>query len=140
MEEIFKMLPHRYPFLLVDKILEVKKGESIKTLKNVTINENFFVGHFPEKPIMPGVLIIEAMAQSAGLLLFLSFAEEKKKYIAYLTGIDNVKFKKPVIPGDSLILEIKLKQKLKKIFKFEGLAKVNEELVAGGEITLALGE
>ncbi|MCS7201859.1 MAG: 3-hydroxyacyl-ACP dehydratase FabZ [Dictyoglomus sp.] len=138
--DIFKILPHRYPFLMIDRILEWKKGESIKAIKNVSINEHFFMGHFPEKPVMPGVLIIEALAQSAGILMFLSFAEENKNYIAYLTGVNNMKFKKQVLPGDVLVLEVKLKQKLRKIFKFEGVAKVGDDIVAGGEITLALGE
>lgn len=138
--DIFNILPHRYPFLMIDRVLEWKKGESIRTLKNVSINEYFFIGHFPERPVMPGVLIIEALAQSAGILMFLSFAKEDKKYIAYLTGVNNMKFKKQVIPGDSLILEVKLKQSFKNIFKFDGVAKVNNNIVAGGEITLALGE
>ncbi|MEN2984075.1 MAG: 3-hydroxyacyl-ACP dehydratase FabZ [Dictyoglomaceae bacterium] len=138
--DIFKILPHRYPFLMIDRILEWKKGESIKAIKNVSINEHFFMGHFPEKPVMPGVLIIEALAQSAGILMFLSFAEENKNYIAYLTGVNNMKFKKQVLPGDVLVLEVKLKQRLRKIFKFEGIAKVGDDIVAGGEITLALGE
>ncbi len=137
--DILKILPHRYPFLMIDRVLEWKKSESIKALKNVSINEYFFKGHFPDKPIMPGVLIVEALAQSAGILMFLSFAEEGKNYLAYLVGIDNMKFKKHVLPGDTLILEVKLKQSLKNIFKFDGVAKVNNDIVAGGEITIALG-
>ncbi|MCX7845387.1 MAG: 3-hydroxyacyl-ACP dehydratase FabZ [Dictyoglomaceae bacterium] len=137
--DIFRILPHRYPFLMIDRVLELKKGESIKTLKNVSINEPFFIGHFPEKPVMPGVLIIEALAQSAGILIFLSYAEEGKNYFAYLTGVNNMKFKKQVLPGDTLILEVKLKQSLKNIFKFDGVAKVDNDIVAGGEVTLALG-
>lgn len=137
--DILKILPHRYPFLMVDRILDWKKGKSIKALKNISFNEQFFLGHFPEKPIMPGVLIIEALAQSAGILLFLSFREENKNYIAYLTGVDNMRFKRQVIPGDTLILEVRLKQSLRNIFKFDGVAKVNDDIVAGGEITLALG-
>ncbi len=137
--DILKILPHRYPFLMIDRVLEWKKNESIKTLKNVSINEIFFTGHFPDNPIMPGVLIVEALAQSAGILMFLSFPEKDKNYLAYLTGIDNMKFKKQVLPGDTLILEVKLKQSLKNIFKFDGLAKVNNDVVAGGEITIAIG-
>ncbi|PMQ01847.1 MAG: 3-hydroxyacyl-[acyl-carrier-protein] dehydratase FabZ [Dictyoglomus sp. NZ13-RE01] len=137
--DILKILPHRYPFLMVDRVIEFKKGESIKTIKNVSYNEQIFQGHFPEYPIFPGVLIIEALAQSAGILLFLSFGEEGKKYIAYLTGVDGVKFRKQVTPGDVLTLEVTLKKSLKNIFKFDGVAKVGDEVVAGGEITLALG-
>lgn len=137
--DILKILPHRYPFLMIDRVLEWKKSESIKTLKNVSIDEYFFTGHFPDNPIMPGVLIVEALAQSAGILMFLSFAEKDKNYLAYLTGIDNMKFKKQVLPGDTLILEVKLKQSLKNIFKFDGVAKVNNDIVAGGEITIAVG-
>jgi 3-hydroxyacyl-[acyl-carrier-protein] dehydratase len=99
--DITKILPHRFPFLLVDRVLDFKEGEWLKAIKNVTYNDYFFVGHFPERPIMPGVLIIEAMAQSAGIFLFLSYGKDKRdnEYIAYLAGVNNVKFRKPVTPG-----------------------------------------
>ncbi|HOP95495.1 MAG: 3-hydroxyacyl-ACP dehydratase FabZ [Dictyoglomaceae bacterium] len=138
--DILKVLPHRFPFLLVDKVLDFKEGEMIRAVKNVSYNDYFFMGHFPEKPIMPGVLIIEAMAQTAGLFLYLSYAEKKENYAAYLTGVDNMKFRKPVFPGDQLILEVKLEKSLQNIFKFHGLGKVEENLVAEGEITIALGQ
>uniref|UniRef100_A0A7C3SR43 3-hydroxyacyl-[acyl-carrier-protein] dehydratase FabZ n=1 Tax=Dictyoglomus turgidum TaxID=513050 RepID=A0A7C3SR43_9BACT len=139
--DITKILPHRFPFLLVDRVLDFKEGEWLKAIKNVTYNDYFFVGHFPERPIMPGVLIIEAMAQSAGIFLFLSYGKDKRdnEYIAYLAGVNNVKFRKPVIPGDQIILEVKLKQTVRNIYKFDAICRVDDNIVADGEITIALG-
>ena len=105
--KVMEMLPHRYPFLLVDRILEVVPGKKIKCLKNVTINEPFFEGHFPNAPIMPGVLIVEAMAQSGGCLFLLS-QPQIDDVIFYFMGMDNVKFRKPVVPGDQLIFEVEI--------------------------------
>lgn len=138
--KIMNLLPHRYPFLLVDRILEIIPGEKIIALKNVTINEPFFQGHFPKSPIMPGVLIIEAMAQAGGVLAFDSLPKEKQGALVYFMGMDKVKFRKPVTPGDQLIFEISiLKQRLNAI-KMEGFAKVNESLVAEAQFMATFGE
>jgi 3-hydroxyacyl-[acyl-carrier-protein] dehydratase len=103
--QILKHLPHRYPFLLVDRVLEIDKGKSIRTLKNVTINEPYFVGHFPHRPVMPGVLMLEAMAQSAALLSFATMGvEPDEKTVYYFAGIDGARFKRPVEPGDQLVM------------------------------------
>lgn len=138
--EIMKLLPHRYPFLLVDRVLEIIPGEKIIALKNVTINEPFFQGHFPKSPIMPGVLIIEAMAQAGGVLAFDSLPKEKQGALVYFMGMDKVKFRKPVTPGDQLIFEISiLKQRLNAI-KMAGTAKVEESLAAEAEFMATFGE
>ncbi len=138
--KIMNLLPHRYPFLLVDRVLEIIPGERIVALKNVTINEPFFQGHFPKSPIMPGVLIIEAMAQAGGVLAFDSLPKEKQGALVYFMGMDKVKFRKPVTPGDQLIFEISiLKQRLNAI-KMEGVAKVNESLVAEAQFMATIGE
>jgi UDP-3-O-[3-hydroxymyristoyl] N-acetylglucosamine deacetylase/3-hydroxyacyl-[acyl-carrier-protein] dehydratase len=126
---IEKILPHRYPFLLVDKVIDLIPNESVTAIKNVTINEPFFNGHFPMKRIMPGVLIIESMAQAGGLLL-LNTTEEADKKLVYFTGIDNVRFRKPVIPGDQLRLEVKFLQSRLSMCKMKGVAYVNDEVVA----------
>ena len=110
-QSILKFLPHRYPFILVDRILDLVPGETITALKNVTINEPFFQGHFPEKPVMPGVLIIEALAQATGLLGFRTMSETPRDDLLYmLVGVDNVRFKRQVIPGDQLTLKVKLSE------------------------------
>lgn len=138
--KIMNLLPHRYPFLLVDRVLEIVSGEKIIALKNVTINEPFFQGHFPKSPIMPGVLIIEAMAQAGGVLAFDSLPKEKQGALVYFMGMDKVKFRKPVTPGDQLVLEISiLKQRLNAI-KMAGTAKVNESLVAEAQFMATFGE
>ena len=129
--EIFNILPHRYPFLLVDRVLECTAFESIKAIKNVTITEPFFQGHFPGKPIMPGVLILEAMAQTTGLLAFHSHqARSQTKNIYYLVGIDKARFKRPVEPGDQLILIAHMVRRIRGIYKFPATAHVGTELVA----------
>lgn len=140
--DILKILPHRFPFLLVDKVLEYKEGESLKALKNVSYNDYFFMGHFPDKPIMPGVLIVEALAQSAGILLYLTYGKNKdpREYLAYLAGVNNFKFRRPVLPGDNLILEVKIKQAVRGVFKLDTKGIVDDKIVAEGEIIIALGE
>ena len=136
--KIMELLPHRYPFLLVDRILEFEKGKTIKALKNVTINEPFFQGHFPAEPIMPGVLIIEAMAQAGGVLGLQDALQEKGQVIMYFMGIDKVKFRKPVLPGDQLILDVEILRQRKTTFKMKGLASVNNKIVAEAELLASL--
>jgi 3-hydroxyacyl-[acyl-carrier-protein] dehydratase len=130
--EILKMLPHRYPFLLVDRILERSEDEVI-ALKNVSINEPFFQGHFPAQPIMPGVLIVEAMAQAGGILAFTKFPEAQGNAV-YFMGMDKVRFRKPVRPGDQLILKLKIIKQRGPVFKMQGEAFVADQLVAEAEL------
>ena len=133
--EILKLLPHRYPFILVDRVLEVTPGETIKALKNVTINEPFFQGHFPYYPVMPGVLIVEAMAQAAAILTFHSEkAKADERSVYYFVGIDNARFKKPVVPGDSLRLDVSINRVLRGIWKFDAKALVDEAVVAESQL------
>ena len=127
--EILKKLPHRYPFLLVDRVLEIETGKRIKALKNVTINEPFFVGHFPHRPVMPGVLIIEAMAQAAGLLAFEAMgAGTDDKSVIYFAGIDSARFKRPVEPGDLLIMDVSIERQKAGIYKFKGVTRVDGQV------------
>ncbi len=129
--DILKLLPHRYPFLLVDKMKNVEPGVSGIGIKNVTMNEPFFQGHFPENPVMPGVLQIEAMAQSAGLIVLLSFPEEERSgNSVYFMTVDEVKFRKPVLPGDVVEFHVKKEQAVRNVFKFRGEAFVNGKLVS----------
>jgi UDP-3-O-[3-hydroxymyristoyl] N-acetylglucosamine deacetylase/3-hydroxyacyl-[acyl-carrier-protein] dehydratase len=128
-EAIKKFLPHRYPFLLVDRVLEMVAGEKILTKKNVTINEHFFQGHFPGRPVMPGVLIIEAMGQ-AGALLLLNMYDEPEKYLAYFTGLEGIRFRKTVVPGDTLICELEMTRFRHNTCRFEGKAYVDGQVVA----------
>ena len=130
--EIMKLLPHRYPFLLVDRIADLQPGVSARGVKNVTINEPFFQGHFPGQPIMPGVLIIEAMAQVAGVMAFRSGMEGKS---VYFMSIDNAKFRRPVVPGDQVMLDIKVLKQRGNVWKFSGAATVEGTLVAEAEFT-----
>jgi len=132
-DEIMSRLPHRYPFLLVDRVLEYVEDESIKALKNVTINEPHFNGHFPGHPIMPGVLIIEAMAQVGGVLA-LSSVDDDKDYLMYFTGIDGAKFRKPVRPGDQIIFDITVLRKRGAMYKFKGEAFVDGKLVCSATL------
>ena len=134
---ILKALPHRYPFLLVDRVLEFEKEKRIVGLKNVTYNEPFFAGHFPGRPIMPGVLIIEAMAQLGGVLL-LQDHELKDRGLVYLVGIDNAKFRKTVIPGDQLRLVVDVLRYKQTVCKMRGEAFVNENLVAEAEFLTSI--
>jgi beta-hydroxyacyl-ACP dehydratase FabZ len=139
-EEIMKILPHRYPFLLVDRILSIELDKHIVGLKNITVNEPFFVGHFPHSPIMPGVLIVEAMAQVAGILALLSTPENMGNQALYLMSLDKVRFRKPVVPGDQLILDLTVLKGKKKYFKMEGKATVNDNLVAEAELMAMVGK
>ena len=133
-EEILKVLPHRYPMLLVDRILEVHGTERIVGIKNVTINEPFFQGHFPGHPIMPGVLIIEAMAQVGGMLL-LGTVEQPDTKVVYFMSLDNVKWRRPVKPGDQIRFELEVVQLRGRICRMNGVAKVDGELVAEAQMT-----
>ena len=136
-KEIMRLLPHRYPFLLVDRIIEAEKAKSIIGLKNVTINEPFFQGHFPSEPVMPGVLILEGMAQIGGILAYHSIPEMVGKKLIYFAGIDKAKFRQPVVPGDQLLIEMKVLKQKGKIWKMAGKAKVNGNLVAEAELLAA---
>jgi 3-hydroxyacyl-[acyl-carrier-protein] dehydratase len=138
--EIMKILPHASPFLLVDRILEVEPGKRIVGIKNVTYNEPFFPGHFPGRPIMPGVLIVEAMAQAAGVLAFKSMPEEDQGRPVYFLGIDNVRFRKLVVPGDQLRLEMEITKHRQAIWGFKGKALVDGKLVAEAELLAMLGD
>ncbi len=132
-KDIQKVLPHRYPFLLVDRIIEMEPGIRALGIKNVTINEEFFQGHFPEQPIMPGVLILEALAQVAGVLAFSSEASEGRS--VYFMSIEKAKFRRPVLPGDQLKLEVKILQRRGNVWKFSGSAVVEQKLATEAEFT-----
>jgi 3-hydroxyacyl-[acyl-carrier-protein] dehydratase len=140
LEDIRKILPHRYPFLLVDRITSLEKGKSVVGLKNVSINEPFFQGHFPGRAIMPGVLIAEAMAQVGGVLALLSIPENLSNPEVYLLGIDKMRFRQPVLPGDQLRIEVKSVRGGKKFWKMKAQAFVDQTLVAEGEIMAAVGQ
>ena len=137
--EILNHLPHRYPFVLIDRITDLKLNEEITAIKNVTINEPFFPGHFPYHPVMPGVLIVEAMAQAAAVLSFKTMnVLPSEDSVYYFAGIDNVGFKKPVSPGDQLILNVKIDRVLKGIWKYKAQAKVGDQIVAEAEMMCIL--
>jgi len=141
-EDIIKLLPHRYPFLLVDRITEIELGKSVVGYKNVTANEHFFQGHFPGNPIMPGVLIIEAMAQVGGVLARLSIQGEQDQEstdAVYFMSIDKVKFRKPVVPGDQLRLQLQALRTGSRVWKLAGKAFVGEDLVAEAELMATIG-
>jgi 3-hydroxyacyl-[acyl-carrier-protein] dehydratase len=129
--EIQKILPHRYPFLYVDRVLEIEPGKRLVAIKNVTFDEHFFQGHFPGKPIMPGVLIVEAMAEASGILVHKTV--ESDDNMVYFMSIDKVKFRKPVVPGDQLVLEVEPLQVRGKVYKFKGEAKVDGKVVCEAE-------
>jgi 3-hydroxyacyl-[acyl-carrier-protein] dehydratase len=138
---IMKQLPHRYPFLLVDRVLECTPGESIRAIKNVTVNEPFFPGHFPVRPVMPGVLILEAMAQASGLLAFATQGSAPdEKTIFYFVGVDGARFKRPVGPGDQLELSSRIIKTTRGVWKFETRASVDGETAAQAEIMCAARE
>jgi 3-hydroxyacyl-[acyl-carrier-protein] dehydratase len=137
--EILNHLPHRYPFVLIDRVIDLKLNEEITAIKNVTINEPFFPGHFPYHPVMPGVLIVEAMAQAAAVLSFKTMnVLPSEDSVYYFAGIDNVRFKKPVSPGDQLILNVKIDRVLKGIWKYKAQAKVDNQIVAEAEMMCIL--
>ena len=133
--QILKLLPHRYPFLLVDRVLSVEQGQRIQAIKNVTINEPFFTGHFPHRPVMPGVLMLEAMAQAAALLTFhtLGVAPDDKT-VYYFAGIDGARFKRPVEPGDQLVMDVTLERAKAGIYKFKGVTRVAGEVACEAEL------
>jgi 3-hydroxyacyl-[acyl-carrier-protein] dehydratase len=133
--QILKQLPHRYPILLVDRVLEIDKGRRIRTLKNVTINEPFFMGHFPHRPVMPGVLMLEAMAQSAALLSFdAQGVTPDEKTVYYFAGIDGARFKRPVEPGDQLVMDVTLDRAKAGIYKYKAVARVGEDVACEAEL------
>jgi 3-hydroxyacyl-[acyl-carrier-protein] dehydratase len=137
--QILKKLPHRYPLLLVDRVLEVEKGQRIKAIKNVTINEQFFNGHFPKRPVMPGVLMIEALAQASALLAFETLGQSPDdNTVYYFAGIDNARFKRPVEPGDQLVLEATLERMKASVFKFKARALVGDEVAVEADLTCTM--
>ena len=137
-QEILKHLPHRYPFLLLDRVLKFEEGKSLVALKNVTFNEPFFPGHFPNKAVMPGVLILEALAQATGVLAFRSTGRRPEDgSLYYFVGIDEARFKQPVIPGDQLILEVDVVRAKRGVWKFNAVAKVDDKLVCSAVLMCA---
>jgi 3-hydroxyacyl-[acyl-carrier-protein] dehydratase len=139
-QAILKRLPHRFPFLLVDRVLECVPAKSIRALKNVTINEPFFQGHFPQRPVMPGVMIIEALAQAAGILTFVTAeAFPNENTVFYFVGIDKARFRRPVGPGDQLMLAATLERRMRGIWKMSAVATVAGEEAASAELMLAPG-
>ncbi|MFZ5520834.1 MAG: 3-hydroxyacyl-ACP dehydratase FabZ [Pseudomonadota bacterium] len=133
--QVLKKLPHRYPILLVDRVLELEAGKRILALKNVSVNEPYFVGHFPYRPVMPGVLMVEALAQAAALLAFETLGiEPDDKSVFYFAGIDNVRFKRPVEPGDQLLLDVTLERAKAGIYKFSGQARVGEAIAVEADL------
>ncbi|MBL8458891.1 MAG: 3-hydroxyacyl-ACP dehydratase FabZ [Zoogloea sp.] len=137
--EIRQYIPHRYPFLLVDRIVEIELGKRAMGLKNVTINEPFFPGHFPHNPVMPGVLIIEALAQAAAVLAFKTEGTiPDKDAMVYFASVDNVRFKRPVVPGDQLMLDVEIVRTIRNIWKFKGVARVAGEVATEAEFMCAI--
>lgn len=139
-DEVMRRLPHRYPMLLVDRVLECVSGERILALKNVTMNEEFFSGHFPGRPVMPGVLILEAMAQAAGILTFVTagvYPDDSVRF--YFAGIDKARFRRPVVPGDQVMLSATLERRIRTIWKFSTLATVDGQEVASAEMMVMPG-
>ena len=133
--QILKQLPHRYPFLLVDRVLDLQPGKSIRALKNVSINEPQFTGHFPHRPVFPGVLMLEAMAQAAALLAFDTLGKSPDdKTVYYFAGIDGARFKRPVEPGDQLVMDVTLERMKAGIFKFKGITRVGDEVACEAEL------
>jgi 3-hydroxyacyl-[acyl-carrier-protein] dehydratase len=139
-QEIMALLPHRYPFLLIDRVLDFTPGESLTAIKNVSINEPIFTGHFPGMPIFPGVLILEAMAQATGILGFKTVTERAENELYLFAGIDEARFKKPVVPGDTLVLEVKFLKERRNMWKFYGEAKVEGQIVCSAELMCARRE
>ena len=139
-EDILKNIPHRYPFLMIDRLTDVNPGESAVGIKNVSINEQFFQGHFPTKPVMPGVLIVEAMAQTAAALVVVSFKEDLSSKLVYFMSIENARFRKPVEPGDTLNIIVNKKQVRGDVWKFSGEAFVGDKLVAESLFTAMIAD
>lgn len=139
--EILKLLPHRYPFLLVDRVLEIEPGRSLLAVKNVTINEPFFTGHFPERPVFPGVMILEALAQATGLLTFITVTDPPDhQTLYYFVGIDHARFKRPVEPGDQLMLHVTLIRQRARLWKFDAHATVDGKVVCEAALMCAAKE
>lgn len=138
-EDIMARLPHRFPFLMIDAIVSCEPEKSIVAVKNVTASEPQFLGHFPGHPIMPGVLIVEAMAQAGGVLIWESIAPEERDFILYLVGVEKARFKRPALPGDQILLTVDLVAKRRNLWRFDARAEVNGELVASAEILQAPG-
>jgi 3-hydroxyacyl-[acyl-carrier-protein] dehydratase len=139
-DEVMRRLPHRYPMLLVDRVLECVSGQRIVALKNVTANEEFFVGHFPGRPVMPGVIVLEALAQAAGILTFVTagiYPDETVKF--YFAGIDKARFRRPIVPGDQLLLRATLERRIRTIWKYSTVAEVAGEEVASAEMMVMPG-
>ncbi len=139
-DEVMRRLPHRYPMLLVDRVLECVAGERIVALKNVTANEEFFVGHFPGRPVMPGVIVLEALAQAAGILTFVTagiYPDETVKF--YFAGIDKARFRRPIVPGDQVLLRATLERRIRTIWKYSTVAEVAGEEVASAEMMVMPG-
>jgi len=138
-QEILEYLPHRYPFLLIDRVIECELGKRIRAVKNVSVNEPYFNGHFPYYKVMPGVLIVEAMAQAAAILSFRTMGiKPDDKSVYYFAGIDRARFKKPVMPGDQLVLEVSIERTVRSVVKYAGKAYVGEVLVAEAELLCTL--
>ena len=138
-QEILKLLPHRYPLLLVDRVLELEPGKRVKALKNVTANEPHFTGHFPGAPIMPGVLILESMAQ-CGALMFLQDVPDRDRKLFYFGGVDKARFRRPVVPGDQLVLDLEVIQRRSNSARVKGTASVDGVVVAEAEILTVMGD
>jgi 3-hydroxyacyl-[acyl-carrier-protein] dehydratase len=139
-EDIMRVLPHRYPFLLVDRIVEMEEGKRVVGIKNVTINEPFFQGHFPQYPVMPGVLIIEGLAQTAGALCVHSLGEDYRAELVYFMGIDRAKFRRPVLPGDQIHYHVRKIRNRGRVWRFYGEAKVNGQVAAEAEVSAMLAD
>jgi 3-hydroxyacyl-[acyl-carrier-protein] dehydratase len=136
--QVLEYLPHRYPFLLIDRVLDYEAGESLVALKNVTVNEPFFTGHFPHRPVMPGVLILEALAQATGILAFITTnMRPSEESLYYFVGIDNARFKQPVEPGDQMHLHVKVLKNKREVWKFYAEAKVDDKVVTSAELMCA---
>lgn len=137
---IIENLPHRFPFLLIDRVVELIEGEKIRALKNVTINEPFFQGHFPSQPVMPGVLIVEAMAQAGGVLASVSWFKDRKGSLMYFMGIDKARFRQQVVPGDRIFIEVSVMKRRRNVVRLAATATVDEVLVAEAELLAMIGE
>ena len=139
-EGIMERLPHRFPFLLIDRVISCEPGKSLRAVKNVTFNEQQFLGHFPQHPVMPGVLILEAMAQAAGVLVWETVPPDKRNYILYLAGVENARFRKPAFPGDRIDIFVDLVLQRRNLWRFETRSEVGGELIATAEMTQAPGK